>query len=269
MFGNRTAEDRSGSLLHVADVTKIFGGLVALNEVDFSVEQGSVVGLIGPNGAGKTTVFNCITGNYVPESGDIVFEGRSIRGLKPHRVVELGIARTFQAIRLFGHLSVLENVLAGRHCRLRSGLFASLFHTPSQRREEREAVERCMEELAFVGLDRLWREEAGSLAYGSQRLLEISRALATDPRLIVLDEPAGGMNDQETAGLMEVIRAIRARGITVLLIEHDMRLVMQVCEKLVVLEHGTLIAQGDPASVRANPDVIRAYLGTDEDDEVY
>ncbi len=260
---------RSDSLLHVRDITKIFGGLVALNEVDFSVDEGSVVGLIGPNGAGKTTVFNCITGNYVPENGDIVFEGRSIRGLKPHRVVELGIARTFQAIRLFGRLSVLENVLAGRHCRLRSGLFASLLHTPAQRREEQAAVERCMEELAFVGLDHLWREEAGSLAYGSQRLLEISRALASDPRLIILDEPAGGMNDQETEGLVEVIRAIRARGITVLLIEHDMRLVMQVCEKLVVLEHGTLIAQGDPASVRANPDVIKAYLGTDEDDEVY
>ncbi len=256
-------------LLQVADITKIFGGLVALNEVGFSVEKGSVVGLIGPNGAGKTTVFNCITGNYVPESGDIIFMGRSIRGKKPHAVVELGIARTFQAIRLFGTLSVLENVLAGCHCRLKSGIWASLFHTRAQRQEEEQAVKRCMEELRFVGLEKLWRDEAGSLSYGSQRLLEIARALASDPKLIVLDEPAGGMNDQETVALVDVIRAIRDRGVTVLLIEHDMRLVMQVCDKLVVLEHGSLIAQGDPASVRTNPDVIEAYLGTDDEDEVY
>ncbi len=270
LFGKNTTPAKAQTcLLHVNDITKIFGGLVALSDVNFTVDKGTVVGLIGPNGAGKTTVFNCITGNYVPESGDIFFEGSSIRGLKPHRVVELGVARTFQTIRLFGRLSVLENVLAGRHCRLRAGLFASLFHTPFQRREEEEAVTRCMEELRFVGLEHLWREEAGSLAYGSQRLLEISRALATDPRLLVLDEPAGGMNDQETTELVDVIHAIRERGITVLLIEHDMRLVMQVCEKLVVLEHGTLIAQGDPASVRTNPDVIEAYLGTDDSDEVY
>ncbi|MDO5537142.1 MAG: ABC transporter ATP-binding protein [Desulfovibrionaceae bacterium] len=265
----RQSGRETGSLLHVRDMTKIFGGLVALNEVDFNVDEGTVVGRVGPNRAGKTTVVNSINRNNVPPSGDNVFQGRRIRGKKPHKVVELGIARTFQAIRLFGNLSVLENVLAGRHCRLRSGLLSSLLHTPGQRLEEAEAVERCMEELRFVGLDHLWREEAGSLAYGSQRLLEISRALATDPKLLVLDEPAGGMNDQETAGLVEVIRAIRARGITVLLIEHDMRLVMQVCEKLVVLEHGNLIAQGDPASVRANPDVIEAYLGTDDSDEAY
>ncbi len=258
------------SLLEVCDITKIFGGLVALNEVDFTVEKGSVVGLIGPNGAGKTTVFNCITGNYVPESGDILFRGKSIRGKKPHKVVELGIARTFQAIRLFGKLSVLENVLAGRHCRLKSGLLSSLFHTPAQRREEEAAVERCLQELHFVGLDRVWQEEAGSLAYGSQRLLEIARALASDPELLILDEPAGGMNDQETASLVDVIAAIRERGTTVLLIEHDMRLVMKICEKLVVLEHGNVIAKGDPETVKTNPDVIEAYLGTDDgDDEEY
>lgn len=257
------------SLLEVASITKIFGGLVALNEVAFTVEKGSIVGLIGPNGAGKTTVFNCVTGNYVPERGDILFRGKSIRGRKPHRVVEMGIARTFQSIRLFGRLSVLENVLAGRHCRLRSGLFASMFHTPAQRREEDAAVERCLEELRFVGLERFWQDEAGSLAYGSQRLLEIARALASDPELLILDEPAGGMNDQETASLVDVIDAIRARGITVLLIEHDMRLVMKICEKLVVLEHGNCIAQGDPQTVRSNPDVIEAYLGTDDGDEEY
>lgn len=256
-------------LLQVEGMTKIFGGLVAVNELDFTVERGSVVGLIGPNGAGKTTVFNCITGNYVPESGNIVFCGQNIKGRKPHTIVELGIARTFQTIRLFGKLSVLENVMAGRHCRLHAGLFSSIFHLPSQRREERAAVQRCMQELEFVGLADSWQEEAGALAYGNQRLLEIARALASDPKLLILDEPAGGMNDQETRALVDVIAAIRARGITVLLIEHDMRLVMRICEKLVVLEHGTLIASGTPEVVRKNPAVIEAYLGSDDDNEAY
>ncbi|MBO4297092.1 MAG: ABC transporter ATP-binding protein [Desulfovibrio sp.] len=257
------------NLLEVEGMSKFFGGLVAVNDLDFTVEEGAVVGLIGPNGAGKTTVFNCITGNYVPERGDVHFQGKSIKGLKPHSIVELGIARTFQTIRLFSRLSVLENVLAGRHCRLKSGFLASMFHLPSQRREEREAVERCMQELEFVGLANAWREEGGSLAYGSQRLLEIARALASDPKLVILDEPAGGMNDQETSDLVNVIEAIRKRGITVLLIEHDMRLVMQICHKLVVLEHGTLIAEGVPDVVRRDPAVIEAYLGSDDNDEVY
>ncbi|MDE7241810.1 ABC transporter ATP-binding protein [Desulfovibrio sp.] len=253
------------SLLELTDVTKVFGGLVAVNDLSFSVDEGSVVGLIGPNGAGKTTVFNCITGNYAPERGGIRFAGRDITGLAPHRIVELGIARTFQSIRLFGRLPVVENVLAGRHCRMKAGLFACMLHTPGQRREEREAVARSLEELAFVGLTGQAEAMAQALSYGNQRLLEIARALASDPRLLILDEPAGGMNDQETAALVELIRAIRARGITILLIEHDMRLVMQVCEKLVVLEHGTLIAEGEPAALRENPAVIEAYLGADDD----
>ncbi len=252
------------SLLSVKNITKIFGGLVAVNDLSFDVDKGSIVGLIGPNGAGKTTVFNCITGNYRPEEGSIEFAGANITGLRPHRIVKMGIARTFQSIRLFGKLPVLENVLAGRHCRMKSGLFACMFHTPGQRREERAAVQRCMDELRFVSLESHYAEMASSLSYGQQRLLEIARALASDPELLVLDEPAGGMNDQETAALVQLILAIRKRGVTVLLIEHDMRLVMKICEKLVVLEHGTLIAQGTPDQIRHDPAVIEAYLGVDD-----
>lgn len=251
-------------LLELQEVTKIFGGLVAVNDVSFSVEAESIVGLIGPNGAGKTTVFNCITGNYVPEAGDMYFEGMSLKGKKPHVVVELGIARTFQTIRLFQQLPVVENVLAGRHCRLHAGLLASMLQLPAQKREEKAALERAMFELDFVGLTDKYAENAGALSYGNQRLLEIARALVTDPRLLILDEPAGGMNDYETKALIGTIRAIRDRGITVLLIEHDMRLVMQVCEKLVVLEHGVKIAENVPDVVRRDPAVIEAYLGADD-----
>ncbi|MDO5483767.1 MAG: ABC transporter ATP-binding protein, partial [Desulfovibrionaceae bacterium] len=200
------------SLLALQEVTKIFGGLIAVNDLSFTVEEGSIVGLIGPNGAGKTTVFNCITGNYTPERGQVYFDNAAITGRRPHNVVELGIARTFQSIRLFGKLSVLENVLAGRHCRMRAGLLSCMLHTPAMRREEQAAVARCMEELAFVGLADRCNEAAGGLSYGNQRLLEVARALASDPRLLILDEPAGGMNDQETAALVEIIRAIRQRG---------------------------------------------------------
>lgn len=252
------------SLLALRDVTKVFGGLIAVNDLSFDVEQGAIVGLIGPNGAGKTTVFNCITGNYKPEQGTIEFNGEFITGLKPHRIVELGIARTFQSIRLFGKLPVLENVLAGRSCRMHAGLFACMFHTPGQRREERKAVQRCMQELEFVGLESQYAQFAGALSYGQQRLLEIARGLATDPLLLILDEPAGGMNGQETAELTRLILQIRDRGVTVLLIEHDMKLVMKICEKLIVLEHGSLIAQGSPESMRDNPAVIEAYLGVDD-----
>lgn len=252
------------SLLTLSEVTKIFGGLVAVNDVSFDVEAGSIVGLIGPNGAGKTTVFNLITGNYQPEAGDILFDGHSLRGKKSHAIVEHGIARTFQSIRLFPTLPVIENVLAGRHCRMGAGIFGCMFHTPEQRMDERAAVERAMEELEFVGLADKHGEQAKSLSYGNQRLLEMARALASDPQLLILDEPAGSMNDPETEVLINLIRATRKRGITVLLIEHDMNLVMGVCEKLLVLEYGALIASGDPETVRHNPKVIEAYLGVED-----
>ena len=253
------------SLLSLRNLLKTFGGLVAVAGVSFDVEENSIVGLIGPNGAGKTTVFNLITGNYKPNSGEVIFDRQDITGLPTHRIVCLGIARTFQNIRLFPEMSVLENVLAGLHCRMKAGIFGSMFRTPSQRKEERAAVERAMRELAFVSLDCQYNNLARNLSYGNQRLLEIARALATDPRFLILDEPAGGMNDQETEDLMGLIRAIRNRGITVLLIEHDMNLVMRVCDRLVVLEYGAVIAEGTPDEIKRNPQVIEAYLGTDEE----
>jgi len=257
------------ALLDIRDLTMDFGGLRAVDHVALNVLPREIVALIGPNGAGKTTLFNCVTGVYRPVAGSIRLchpERPAVRidGLPPHRVTALGLARTFQNIRLFAGMTALENVMLGRHCRLKSGLLGGILQGPATRREERAVVAHGFDLLHRVGLAPLANELAGNLSYGAQRRLEVARALATEPSLLMLDEPAAGMNPQETAELDELIVRIRDEfSVAILLIEHDMQLVMNISDRVCVMEHGKLIASGTPVEVRTNPQVIEAYLGED------
>lgn len=255
-------------VLEIKKISKNFGGIQALTDVSFSIEQGEVLGLIGPNGAGKTTMFNMITAMFPPSSGEIVFTGQSLTGLKPHEITQRGICRTFQNIRLFSELTVRENVMVGNHCRLTTGVLQSVFRTKYQKQEEENVLKRSDEILEIVGLSEYSQTIAKNLAYGQQRRLEIARALASQPKLLLLDEPAAGMNEKETNDLFDLIKKIQALNITILLIEHDMPLVMRICSRIVVLNFGKKIAEGTPSSIQNNKEVIEAYLGVEEEDEL-
>ena len=249
------------ALLEVRDVRRTFGGLVALDNVTFDVPQGAIKGIIGPNGAGKTTLFNIVSGVLPPDKGSIRFRDRTVTGLPPYRIARRGVSRTFQNLSLFLNMSVLENVMVGRHCRTRAGWSGSALRMPWQRREERAIRAAALEQLEVLGLAHAADAPVGSLSFGRRRLVELARALATEPELLLLDEPASGLNTHETDELATRIRAIRDDGVTILLVEHDMSLVMDVCDDILVLDFGQPIAEGPPAAVRSNPKVVAVYLG--------
>ena len=251
----------SETVLRTENVSQHFGGLIAVSEVTMHVYRGEIVGIIGPNGAGKTTLFNNITGLCAPTHGKIYYHDKDITGMKAHNITPLGLARTFQNIRLCGGMTALENVMVGAHCRTKSNLLDALLRDGRHKRAERDSEKKALEVLKLTDLYEYRYEQATSLAYGLQRRLEIARAMASDPEILLLDEPAAGMNEQETTDLMEFILKVRKMGYTVILIEHDMRLVMNICDRLYVLDHGALIAQGVPDEIRKNPQVIEAYLG--------
>ena len=254
-------------VLEVKELSQDFGGLRALNELSLTVNSGEIVALIGPNGAGKTTFFNCVTGIYTPTEGQMFLHDASgdkqlLNGKKPHLITAMGMARTFQNIRLFSEMTVLENVMIGRHCRTKAGIFGAIVRDGRTRREEQDCIDRSYELLELVKLQDFWNETANNLPYGAQRRLEIARAMATEPRMLLLDEPAAGMNPQETNELKELVCSIRDnQQLSILLIEHDMGMVMSLSDRIYVMEYGSCIATGTPAEIRTNPRVIKAYLG--------
>lgn len=251
-------------MLEAKNITIRFGGLTAVNNVSMQVRPGKITALIGPNGAGKTTLFNCISGVYVPNEGEVILDGEHLEGKMGYKINAAGISRTYQVINLFWNMTVLENVLVGMHSRLTATFWDSLFHTKKKREEEKRIVEKAHEWLKFVGLDEYANDRAGSLSYGKQRLLEIVRGLASEPKVILLDEPAAGMNTTEKAELDALLQKILKMGYTILVVEHDMKLIMNISDYIYVLCQGSLLAEGTPAEIQNNPDVIAAYLGGDE-----